>query len=530
MIRNRSNVALILVIGVFAFLCASVAMGAKVQKESEKALSPAAKAAKRPAPAVSEQHIHIEKIFLKKGKVHVKVKNTGKLSVKEYNKGRLVIVNGGRKMTWPLSKVGSIQQFNAEKDLIFNTGLVLKKTANIQVGFDKVRGEKTKQVVSVPLKLAKTPEKTAGTKLGSGPGISAKAKTSGGTISPGDHLVRDKASKHTPRRQLERPTLREAKDDEEGITISRPFWGSRLHAGTPMIVRWEFFSEVLAEYGDSPMPVTVIIRKMEGDFAWTSPPQTDTEWSCEIPADALPGEYGLLARFETESVAFTGTTYFQILPSNDLVLTSPPVTSTRTDTKYVGQRYLIDWNAFGEAAERDYEIKLLHSGDVLHRLIATQAGRTSLYWKIGGDCNSSTMVPSGENYIIKVSTVGNPVYESTSAPFNIELPTIIITPPGNWPLRSRMIISWSNHHVPEGATLKISLLKGGTYFQLIAENVPNTNNYTWEEAGVEPYTGPATNASTAQRVAPPGSDYRIHIEMEDCDLVTAVSNQFSLSE
>jgi hypothetical protein len=280
------------------------------------------------------------------------------------------------------------------------------------------------------------------------------------------------------------------------------------------------------------MPVTILIRKVEGVFAWASPPQTDTEWNCEIPADAPPGEYFVQASFETESVVFEGGTLLNILPLNDLVLISPPVTSTGNDTRYVGLEYSIDWNAVGEAAERDMKIELLHHDAILHSVLAARipATRPNFYWKIGGDCNSSSMVPQGENYRIKVSTMGTPVYEATSAPFNIELPAIIITPPGSRLLHNRMTISWSSYHMMEGATLKLSLLKGGTYYLLIAENVPNTNSYIWEEAGVEPYTGPVTNASTAQRVAPPGCDYSIHIEMEDCDLVTAVSSQFCLSQ
>jgi hypothetical protein len=340
------------------------------------------------------------------------------------------------------------------------------------------------------------------------------------------------AQTHAPRRPQSPPQIEEI---VQGIVIEAPAAGTRVRAGERVTVRWEYEERVFEEYSDRPMSVDLYARSVEDPSAivWTFRAGSDREIDWSIPSDTAAGLYIIEARFDSGSTVFTGSTHIEVLPSSELVLLWPPEINPGGTTLYVGYEYPITWDAYGDADGRPLDIQLM-DGDALFETVASGITRSSerYEWRVGGNCNTSAMVPRGDNYRIRIATAGGPTFEDVSAPITIRLPTLAldVRPRSGerWHIGDSYAIIWNSDHVPDGATVKLSLYKGGAYYLLIDENQPNTGSYLWAEAGVEKYLGPITNASTAQAQAVPDDDYSIRIEMEDCDLVYGLSPVFEL--
>jgi hypothetical protein len=339
-----------------------------------------------------------------------------------------------------------------------------------------------------------------------------------------------------PRRKREAVGV-ERGTTEEGIIIERPIGGTRVHAGNGVTIRWEYVESVFEEYRGGVMSVDLYVRSVADptSILWFYTAGSDREVTWHIPSETPPGTYTINARFDSGSGLYSGSTHIEVLASSDVVLLWPPEINPGETILYVGYRYPITWNAYGEADGRRYNIELMDGGRSFN-VIASSVNPPSrrLDWVVGGDCSRSSTVPRGDNFRVRLSTADAPFFETLSAPLTIRLPTIAVDvrprAGDRWRIGSSQLIAWNTDHVPEGSRVTLRLLKGGRDYLLIEENQPNTGSFAWEEAGVEKYTGPITSGSISRRQASPGNDYSIQVEMESCPLVYGISPVFELYE
>ncbi len=175
----------------------------------------------KPAPA---PFLKVERIFLEKGTIHVKLKNQGHgaLSPELLHKGRLVMRVGIKSRTWALSQVDSRAGLAPGRSITFDSGIKIGKTTTVQVSFARIPGRGGSAVLTPP-----HPQfaKMAGKKPLGGKKTPA--------LTPKPTMMNNKAR---PNGQRPRPVPFSL---EHGIRILSPTSRAKFYAGETITVRYQ---------------------------------------------------------------------------------------------------------------------------------------------------------------------------------------------------------------------------------------------------------------------------------------------------
>ena len=106
-------------------------MRKNIAKSASKAIktSPEIAASKHPPAMMSPKtaadlpDLNIKEIHQKNGDIVIVLENTGPMPVKDYHKARVELTYGGKKHSWPLSKVAPSSAFKKKGQIVFKTGI-----------------------------------------------------------------------------------------------------------------------------------------------------------------------------------------------------------------------------------------------------------------------------------------------------------------------------------------------------------------------------------------------------------------------
>ena len=202
----------------------------------------------------------------------------------------------------------------------------------------------------------------------------------------------------------------------------------------------------------------------DGSYSWTIP-------------DSISNNTNYIVRVKTlDNLVYADSDEFTI---TDAVAT---ITMTSPDSGVIWNKdslYTITWDKTG-TQNAHVKIRLYQNGSKILGISDSTANDGSYSWTIPGT------IPNNTNYIVRVKTVDNLVYDD-SAEFTITdaVATITMTSPGSgvtWNIGSLYTITWDKIGT-QNANVKIRLYQNGTKILGITDSTLNDGSYSWTIPG-----------------------------------------------
>ena len=279
------------------------------------------------------------------------------------------------------------------------------------------------------------------------------------------------------------------------IAITAPNGGETWTAGTYNNITWT--SNVIGN-------VKIVLLKggVQYSLIASSIPNTGS-FSWRIPAGILPGtDYAVkIMKYSNPLINDVSDANFSIVVGGGTSITL--IAPNGGETWTAGTANTITWTS---DIVGNVRIALLKNG-IQFSLIASYLPNTGTFsW------NTPISIPTGTDYTVKISSCINPLLVDVSdANFTINGlggSMVTVTAPNGgetWTAGTANTITWTSDIV---GNVRISLLKNGNPFSLIASSVPNSGSFNW----MIPFG------------IVPGSDYTVKVSSVLTPLVNDVSN------
>ncbi len=428
--------------------------------EAQKALRLAKQKQKlSPGPGTPEKPalfplLSVEKIYLKDGIVHLRVRNKGKgkFTRGHYDKGRLMLSLGAKNKTWSLSRIDPKGALNKGKYVEFDTGFKLTRRAKVQVSTAQLPSGKSKTSLLTPSERLK--QKTAST--------FSTGHTKKTPVSP---LMMAKRAKPSPPSMV--PMIL-----DRGIHILNPVGPAKYYQGETIHIIYEITRE---DVSDGDITFSVLSRTGTNAGTITVPAHPGVPALLTLREDTPIGRYYISAS-HSASDAYGESDEFQITRNLARIDFLEP---SRDDVQHTGGTMTVRYQFNRRVEPGTITFQLYHNGSV-------EAEQTQEYLPEGAGTMHQAIhtlhfeIPSGISYgnytilathpkasgfvTFPIRPIGEGGASEGGGGTHTAWEIRLVTPghtPISWPRGSTQIIAWRiNGHYPAERAFLVQLKRG----------------------------------------------------------------------
>nr|MCU0390846.1 GPI anchored serine-threonine rich family protein [Thermoflexibacter sp.] len=253
----------------------------------------------------------------------------------------------------------------------------------------------------------------------------------------------------------------------QAITITSPNGGETLMVGTDYNISWSFMPTNPTQ---DVFTIELLLNNLPYSIIANNVAATNLPFIWRVPT-TLPdrNDYRIrVSRTSNSSVNDISDANFGISGGRSIRINTP----TNTTVLNRGANFNITWIAtFAD----NFKIDLLQNGTVLQNIVGATTG--NLYtWSV------PAMLPIGNNYQIRISSVTDATVFAESNVFAVEQTMRVNSPNGGqaYAKGSMQTITWvTSSNLTVAENVKIELTNNGVVIQTIAASIPNSGTHNW---------------------------------------------------